>query len=218
MTRDTLDDLLDGSAPTTLPAARADLAMMAADARRATRKSVRSRLAVAVAIVAILTSGGVGMAAATGVFSWAPWAQQPIGAVQFTMSTGFECEMRFSEYTGGADPAYVAEINRSLEDWYRSTDVLAAVKESVPARLEALGPIELLPGETLDTLPPGEADHREWVRNWLAWELAIGDAETQQLSSRGFEPGDARMAGSERSGQINCLDQDGQPYAPRAGS
>jgi hypothetical protein len=134
------------------------------------------------------------------------------------MANGLQCELRYSGYTGGEDPAYVGEVNNALENWYRSADVLAAVQASVPAKLEDLGPIELQPGETLETLPPGEAQHREWIREWLAWDLAISAAEWQQLESQGIQPGDGRMEGSERSGQIQCLDENNELYAPGAGS
>jgi hypothetical protein len=218
MIRDPLDDLLDRSAPTSRPAEKVDLDAMIADARQPATRTPRRRILMAAGLTAVLASGGVGVAAATDGFSWAPWARDPIGAVQFTMANGLVCELRFSEYTGGDDPAYVNEVNGILEEWYRSTDVLAVARAIVPAKLDELEPIELQPGETLETLPPGEAQHREWVRQWLAWDLAISDAEWQELTSHGIQPGDARLAGSERSGQIQCLDQNSQPYPPGAGS
>ena len=218
MIRDPFDDLLDRSAPSSTPPAKVDVDAMIAEARQSAPRPLRPRMLVAAGLAAVLTSGGLGIAAATDIFSWAPWAQEPIGAVQFTMANGFQCELRFSEYTGGEDPAYVDEVNGVLEDWYRSTDVLAAVRTIVPKTLEDLGPIELQPGETLETLPPGEAQHREWVRQWLAWDLAISDAEWQELTSHGIQPGDPRLGGSERNSQIQCLDENHEPYAPGAGS
>lgn len=218
MTRDTLDDLLDRSAPPSGPAAKVDLDAMIADARQPDPRTLRPRILITAGLAAVLASGGVGVALATDGFSWAPWARDPVGAVQFTMTDGLYCELRFSEYTAGSDPAFVNEVNRILEDWYRSTDVLAVVQAKVPTRLDEIGPIELQPGETLDTLPPGEAEHREWVRQWLAWDLAISDAEWQELTSHGIQPDDARFAGTERSGQIQCLDENHEPYPPGAGS
>jgi hypothetical protein len=218
MIRDPFDDLLDRSAPMSVSAEKTDVDAMITDARRSASRPLRPRILMAVGLAAVLTSGGLGLAAATDIFSWAPWAQEPIGAVQFTMANGFQCELRYSGYTGGEDPAYVGEVNTSLENWYRSTDVLAAVEARVPAKLEEVGPIELQPGETLETLPPGEAEHREWARQWLAWDLAISDAEWEHLESEGYPPGDAGMVGSERSGQIHCLDENLEPYMPGAGS
>jgi hypothetical protein len=134
------------------------------------------------------------------------------------MANGFQCELRFSEWTGGTDPAYVSEVNGILENWYRSADVLSAARALVPARLDDLGPIELQPGETLETLPAGEAEHREFVRQWMAWDLAINDAETQELGAHGIQPGDERMGGSERSSQIKCFDENNAPYTFGAGA
>lgn len=216
MIRDPFDDLLDRSAPSSTPPTAADVDAMIADARRSVPRPLRPRILVAVGLAVVLTSGGLGFAAATDI--WGPWKQESIGGVQFTMANGFQCELQYSGYTGGEDPAYVAEINSILENWYRSADVLAAVQPNVPAKLEELGPIELQPGETLETLPPGEVQHREWARQWVAWDQAISDAEWQELRSHGIEPGDPRLAGSERSGQIQCLDQNGELYVPGAGS
>jgi hypothetical protein len=218
MTRDTLDDLLDRSAPPSRPVAGVELEGMIEDARRSAPRALRPRILVAAGLAAVLASGGVGVAAATDGFSWAPWAQDPLGAVNFTMANGFQCELRFSAFTAGKDGAYVNEVNGILRDWYRSGDLLAAVRGFVPTRLEGLGPIELQDGETLETLPPGEAEHREWARQWSAWELAVSDAEWQELSRHGIQPGDERFAWSERSGQIQCRDENNEPYVPGDGS
>lgn len=218
MTRDPLDDLLDRSAPASTALPKGDVDAMIADARRSAPRPLRTRVLVAGGLAAVFASSGLGIAAATDGFSWAPWAQEPIGAVHFTMANGFQCEMRYSGYTGGEDPAYVGEVNGALENWYRTADVLAAIEPNVSTKLEELGPIELYAGETLETLPPGEAENREWARQWLAWDLAISDAEWQELARHDIQPGDPRMYGSERSGQIQCLDENGEPYMMGAGS
>lgn len=214
MTQNTLDDRLDGSAQSFDPVPQTDLDAMIADARPHARRSIRPRIAIAAGLTAIIASGGAGLAVATDGFTWAPWAQDPIGAVQFTMENGYECELRYSEYTAGADPGYVNEINGILEEWYRSADVVGAVSPLVAARRDGLDPIELQVGESLETLPPEEA---EFNAQWLAWELAIRDAEWAQLQSNGIEPGDPRMAGSERASQINCFDENHEPYTFGAG-
>lgn len=144
----------------------------------------------------------------------------PVGAVPFTMDNGFDCEIRFSEITGGADPVYVGQVNAALRDWYATADVLDAVEDLVPEARTAVAEQEplLAPGETVEDLPPGEWEHREWVREWIAWDQAISEAEAQELARRGFAPGDARPAFSERSGQIQCRDLNGDPYVPGADS
>ncbi|WP_309712240.1 hypothetical protein [Pseudolysinimonas sp.] len=220
MTRDPLDDVLDRSAPELEPFRRQDLDAMIVDARSETRASRHPRVLIAGAAAAALLITGVGTAAATDGFSWAPWALDPLGAIPFTMANGFDCELRFSDYTGGADPGFVGEVNGVLRDWYGTADVLGAVETFVPAAranpdLDALG---LQPGETVESLPPGEAEHREWVREWMAWDWAVSEAEWQELARHGIQPGDPRMEGSERSGQIQCFDENHELYTPGGAS
>lgn len=220
MTRDPLDDLLDRSTPTTRPAAAPDLEAMIAEARTQAGPRRTSRVMVAGGAIAVLLVAGVGTAAATDGFSWAPWAQNPVGTVPFTMNNRFDCELRFSEITGGADPIYVAQVNAALRDWYATADVLDAVEGLLPdARTEVAEQEPILQeGETVEDLPPGEWEHREWVREWIAWDQAVAEAETQELARRGFAPGDARLMSSERSGQIQCRDLNGELYVPGADS
>ncbi|MFD5864662.1 hypothetical protein ACFWGP_06920 [Agromyces sp. NPDC127015] len=220
MTPDILDDLLDRAAPETRVVPSSEFSAMINDARRAQPRSRRMPMVLTGGAIVALIAGGAGVAAATDLYSWAPWAQDPLGAVPFTMANGFECELRFSDYTGGADPGFVSQVNQVLKDWYRSTDVIAEVSPSVPSHREQVEQAfpELYPGETRDTLPPEEVEHRAWAREWQAWDLAIGAAEWDQLGRNGIQPGDPRFEGSERSGQIQCLDSDGQPYLPGAGS
>lgn len=220
MIRDTLDELLDHSAPPTRPAAKRDLDAMIADAREPAARTLRPRVLIAGGLATVFAFGGVGIAAATDGFSWAPWAQEPIGTVQFTMGKGFECELRFSRYTEGRDPGYVSEVNSILEDWYRSTDVLPVAQAIVPTRLESLRPEELEMGisEGSEPLPPEEAERRGWARQWLAWDLAVSDAEWRELENHGIRAGDERFTGSERSGQIQCLDENNEPYGLGDGS
>lgn len=220
MTRDPLDDLLDSSASPTRPAADADLRAMIAAARVRAVRRPSPRVLVASGIVAALLVTGAGTAAATDGFSWAPWAHEALAAVPFTTSSGLTCEIRLTAYTGGADTGYVDQVNAALRDWYATADVLADVSAQVPAvsNSAAIPPLELNPGETMETLPPGEWEHRQWVREWMVWDLATGEAESAALASRGFVAGDPRMAGSERRGQIQCLDLDGRPYPAGDGS
>ena len=221
MTRDLLDDLLDRSAPATRAMADGDVATMIRRARSegTPRRRRLPRVALGVGLAAILV-GGAGVAVATDGFSWAPWAQDPVGAVSFTMSNGFDCELRFSEYRAGDDPAFLGEANRILKDWFRSTDVVTAAAASLPTEFAGkdLEEVQLEPGETLESLPAGEAEHRLWVQQWLAWDLAVGQLESEELQRHGIAPDDDRFAGSERSGQIQCFDESGQPYVPGAGS
>ncbi|GAA1991061.1 hypothetical protein [Microbacterium pumilum] len=227
MTTDPLDDLLERSAPATRSITDAHLDAMIADARRQVPRPRRRRIATLAGALALVLVGGAGVAAATDGFSWAPWAQDPVGAVAFQMANGFECELRFSSYTSGADPAYVAEVNRILEDWYRSADVLGDAEPLLPAAREHIAAMgadsaALDAGADMSELTPQaraeEVEHRSWTDEWMTWEWVIGDLETQALRDAGLTVPDERLVGSERSGQIQCLDLDGRPYVPGAGS
>jgi hypothetical protein len=215
---DTLGERLDHSAPASRPAASIDIEAMIADARPSASRRLRPRILITAALTVALASGGVGVAVATDGFSWRPWIQHPVGAVQFEMANGFQCELRYTGWTGGSDPTFVNKVDGILEDWYRSADVLAAIQPLVPSALKEEGPIYLDPGETLTTLPPGELERREFDRQWEAWDLAIANAETRVLASQGVKPSDARMAGAERSSQIQCFDDHHKLYKPGAGS
>lgn len=226
MTRDPLDDLLERTAPVTRAAEPSDLRAMIASARREVPRPRRAGVGIAAAALSAVLIGGAGVAVATDGFTWAPWAQDPVGAVAFTMSNGFSCELRFSEYTAGGDAAFVAEVNRALEEWYGSTDVVAAAQPLIAAELAQIEALEAAapadPGADLSALPPDERDaelaHRAWAREWLAWDLVVNDLEVQALAAAGLRVPDDRLAGSERSGQIECADEQGDRYAPGAGS
>jgi hypothetical protein len=220
MTPDLLDDLLDRSAPLRESPPSADFDAMIADARGEVPRVHRAPILITAGALAVVLGGGAGVAAATdGFAAWAPWAQNSVRAVPFTMANGFECELRFSEWTGGTDQAFLNEVNSILESWYGSTDVVAAARLLVPSALDDLGPgIELAPGETLDTLPPGEAEHREWAKQWVAWDIAVSEAESNELARHDIAPGDPRFGASERSSQIQCFDEDHELYVPGAGS
>ena len=226
MNPDPLDDLLASSSPRTAVASPLEMDAMIADARG--EVPVRSRVPrVALGLgLSVLLVGGAGVAVATDGFDWAPWAQDPVGAVSFTMANGFDCELRFSEYTAGSDAAFLADVNRVLRDWYRSTDVVSEAQGLLPAQREQVVAMEAAqaddPGADMSALTPeqrvDEIEHRAWVREWLAWDLAVSDLETDALRDGGFAPDDERFAGSERNGQIQCFDEGHEPYVPGAGS
>lgn len=226
MNPDVLDDLLDSSAPPTRSARESDLSAMIAAARAELPKPRRRRVAVVSGVLAAVLVGGAGVAAAADVFDWAPWAQDPVGAVSFTMSNGFTCELRFSDYSGGSDPAFVADVNRTLEDWYRATDVVGTARALVPAKLaywqdlqseDERAELERQLAELSADERAAAVAHNDWADEWTAWELAVSDLETAALRDAGFAVPDERFVGTERISGIQCLDIDGQPYAPGGG-
>lgn len=227
MTPDPIDDLLDRAAPSTRTAPRADFDAMIAEARAAVPRPRRRRVALASGVLAAVLIGGTGVAVASDRFTWWPWAQDPVGAVSFTMQNGFACELRVSEYRNGPDPLFLADVNRTLEEWYASTDVAALAEARVPQMREHWASLQSAEDQAeleaqLAELPPAERDeaiaHNAWAAEWTAWDLTVSDLETEALRDAGFSVPDERFVGSERSGGIRCLDLDGQPYMPGTGS
>lgn len=209
MTRDILDDLLDRSVPASPHVPPAEFRAMAGDARTAAPRSRRPRVWLTAGMVVALFAGGTGAAyAATGGFSWKPWAQDPVSGASFTMSNGFRCEIRETKYTGGADPAFIDRVNGILEDWYRSGAETSEARAFVPAELAKV------------PFAPNEAgtQHGVWGREWDAWDLAISEAEGNELARHGIQPGDTRFDGAERASQIQCDDANGKLYVPKAGA
>lgn len=222
MIPDPLDELLDRSGPVTRTADAAALRAMIGEAATAAQPRRHRRLAIASSALAVVLVGGAGVAVATDGFTWNPSVADSARAVSFTMDSGFDCELRFSPMTGGVDPAFVADANRILGDWHRATDVAAAARAHMDQTIADHSGITdapmLEPGETWDTLPPGEAEHRRWAREWTLWQLVVSDLEGEELRRHGIDPGDDRFAGSEGMSQIQCFDEDGALYVPGAGS
>lgn len=227
MTPDRLDRLLETSTPPTADASEADLNAMIADAHAEvpTRRRV-PRVALGIGLAALLV-GGAGVAVGTDGLAWAPWAQDPVGAVSFRMANGFECELRFSEYTADVYSPFLTDVNRALREWYQSTDVVGEASALLPAQRQRYAAMEAAQGEEdagsdLAELSPeeraDEVEHREWVREWVAWDMAVAELEADALRGAGFSVPDDRFVGSERSGQIQCFDEDHKPYVPGAGS
>lgn len=205
-----LEARLDRAAPPIDSLDPSRLDAMIADARgRASSGRRGPRLLVGTAI-ALGLMGGAGAAAAGGLIEWIPEVDDPVGGLQFTMTNGFTCEMRASEYTLGADDSYIAEINRALEDWYASANVIAAAQSELP---QALSDYDAAGGGT-PSGPESSREHEIYVREWMAWSMALMEAEQDELERRGFVGGDPRRDGSERASQIVCFDQDGELYTP----
>ncbi|MFE5408671.1 hypothetical protein [Microbacterium sp. NPDC056569] len=226
MTPDLLDDLLDRSAPVTRAADPAGLRAMIGAASREERRPRRRRIGFAAGALAVLLAGGAGVATATDGFG--AWSiQEPVGAVSFTMSNGFDCELRFSDYSNGPDPVFLSAVNRTLEDWYRTTDVVGEAQSLVPQKQKEYVALrspddqsererqlaELSPEERAEAIA-----HNEFGDEWIAWTLVVADLETQALRDAGFAVPDPRFVGSEASSQIQCFDEDGELYGFGAGS
>ncbi|GEM_PF-819515 len=222
MTPDLLDELLDRAAPATRAADATALRAMVRDAARQGRRRRGRRMGIAAGALATVLVAGAGVAVATDGLSWSPQVAEPRRSVSFTMDIGFDCELRFSQRTGGVDPAFVDNANRILDEWYQSTDLTAAGnahREQTIAEHTGITDAPLLePGETWESLPIGEAEHRRWSREWILWTLIISDLEAEELQRNGIDPADPRFADSTGMSQIQCFDQNGELYRPGARS
>jgi hypothetical protein len=163
-TPDHLDVLLNDSAPaetTSSPGLRHELAVMAAEARTASRLRRRPLRIAATAGLAALLVSGAGTAVAASVFDWAPWAQDPDLAYPFILPSGRACEARVAVYdiesidSNGAvtrsDPANDSDFARHLRDLdlVDQGDVEASITE-VRQRDTSVSYVAVLPSGQLE--------------------------------------------------------------------
>ena len=156
--------LLTDSAPAetaSSPALRHDLAVMAAEARRASHLRRRPLRLAATAGLATLLVSGAGTAVAASVFDWAPWAQDPDMAYPFILPSGRACEARVTVYDiesidiNGAvtrsDPANDSDFARHLRDLdlVDQADVQASITE-VRQRDTSVSYVAVLPKGSLE--------------------------------------------------------------------
>jgi len=143
MTPDSLDHLLDRSAPPTRAAQEPDLRAMAVASRPARRTRRFSKVALGAGLAVVLV-GGAGAAYAADLFDWLPWAQSPDYSYEAALAAGEECEVRVTVvdpadadgaglFSGdladrlnshaSLDAATVAAVQQVLEE-YRGADLL----------------------------------------------------------------------------------------------
>jgi hypothetical protein len=229
MTPETLDRLLDGSAPATRAPRDADLAAMIPAAQTEARPTGARRwrrATVTAGVLAAVLLGGAGVAAATDGLGWAPWVRNPFVAIPFAAGDGVDCEVRFAEYVQGSDPslvadaAFLAQVNRALEGWYRETDVASEARARLPqkrAEVEAMQEGAEIDLSELSAAEQREAARRAWIQEWKLWTMVVDDLETEALREAGISLPDERFVGVERLGQVQCSDGSGEYYAPGVG-
>ena len=164
LTPDHLDVLLTDSAPAetiSSPALRRDLAVMAVEARAASRVRRRPLRVAATAGLAALLVSGAGTAVAASVFDWAPWAQDPDLAYLFILPSGRACEARVAVYdiesidSNGAvnrsEPANDSDFARHIRDLdlVEQADVEASITE-VRQRDTTVSYVAVLPSGQLE--------------------------------------------------------------------
>ncbi len=156
MIPDSLDQLLDRSAPAARAAQEHDLRAMAVAAQPARPARRLPKVAIGAGL-AVLLLGGAGAAYAADLFDWLPWAQTPDYTYQAALAAGDECEVRVAVvdpvdanglFTGdladrlnshaSLDAATVAAVQEVLED-YRGADLLLTSSPDGLLHLVGLG-------------------------------------------------------------------------------
>ncbi len=219
MTPDTLDDLLDRSAPVTRTAVDAATTAMILDARAAASPSPKRKRTFAIAgALALVLTGTTGVAVATDGFTWGPWLQDPLASYSVTLPSGLECDVRIAHYSSVVDPAVAADVNRIVEEWWRSTDVAVAAKALTPQMIDQMRAAEntVYIAETGETVPGGYGT--EWYdadqEYSFAFDMAIGELESSVLRQHGYTPEVLGAVGLDGGYGVQCFDEDGQVTIP----
>lgn len=199
MSPDTLDELLDRSAPVTRSADETALGTMIADARRAVPRGRKRRVLILAGVLTAALVGGTGVATATGDWPWSPGLEDPDRSYVYTAPTWGQCEIRFSRLDTH-NPFIQADVDRIVDDWFANTDVEAAAAPYVDRHLAVIEAARsTASGETTD---PREAD----LNAWTAHEQALNDALYVELNAHGYDSG--ALAGSNAHSQVHCEGED----------
>lgn len=189
---DQLDRLLATSAPEPPVLARHDAAAMITDARGAAApRRRRYRPVLLAGVVAAVLTGGAGVAVASDLIDWAPWAEDPVGAYSYRLPSGTTCEVRFGNVTivDRRDDDRRDQIEQELRDWFGEGEVLATALDEVDDYIaESRDEKQTMTLDDGTTLPGGfgtpyyDAD-REYSS---AISQAIDDQVSAEAERRGF--------------------------------
>ncbi|GAB3599530.1 hypothetical protein [Microbacterium tumbae] len=205
MSRDQLDELLDGSAPAVAEIAYADVRAMVADAKAEARppQPRAKKAALATGVLALLMAGGAGVATASGDWLWGDGLENPDRSYTYTAPTWGQCEIRFS----GFDTHNIliqADVNRIIDDWFAHTDVEAAAAPYVDhylAQLESDQADDIASGELTDPRLPD-------LNAWEAHQQALSEALHVELNAHGYDSGSGDLEGTDAHSQLHCEGED----------
>jgi hypothetical protein len=196
--RDHLDELLDQSSPGTTrmtndvvdELTRLRVATQPPAPRAGVRRKRWARPA-AVALAAIVLSGGAATAAATTGL-WAPWAETPDGTLNYTLPSGAECELRIGN-VNGTD----SEAVQAARDFYRETDINALLTDkNIDRTIAQLRTEEsTLMNEDGTTEPAGYGtEHYNADSEYdSAVNRIVSDALSEVLARQGIDGGDSSL-------------------------
>lgn len=200
MDTDTLDALLDASAPAMRTLEPREIRALSSRARtRARRGRRRARTAALTGAVGLLLVGGTGFAVASGDWVWIDGLENPDRSYAYTAPTWGECELRVSGYAI-SDVFVQGDVNRIVDDWFATTDVEAAAAPYVQKYLDFIR-------QSHAESPDLESDPRQAdLDAWLAHEQALGEALHDELVAHGYD--EATLAGAETHSQLHCEGED----------
>lgn len=192
MTTDT-DDLLDRSTPR-LPVPddgllAVELAYLVAGTGHEARRPRRRRRALVMgATTAVLVAGGT--AAAATVFDWdAPWADEPLGVITFTLPSGGVCEQRIGDLV--VDDA---EADAMVKTWLGERTLDEITGGRIEANIAEIRAESLAGESTTADLVPGQETPVGYGTDYYDadWEYtralddAVGDAISDKIKAEGY--------------------------------
>lgn len=194
MTTDRLDELLDGSAPSTPTIVGHELRAMIDASHRRARPGRRSRGVIA-AVMALALIGGAGVATASSDWLWGDGLEDPARSYHFTAPTWGECEIRFSRLDTH-NPLIQADVDRVIDQWFATADVEAEAAPFVDGQLRMLEK-----GDEAAGIPATDQNAAD-SRAWMAHEGALNEALHAELEEHGFGP----IPGADSHSQVHCAD------------
>lgn len=185
-----------------------DLQPAIADLVAATRSTrPRRRVGRRGALIGTTTAGivlaGTAAAAALGIGGWTtPWGKDPVGAIEFTLPSGVECEFRIGNFSASS-PGATDELRAWLDD--HTLDEVADIDAALAVIRADDQTFTRADGTEVDVgygTPYYDAD----VEYFDAVSLAISSAIGERVKDTGvFDDGDA-SASFGHAGELRCAD------------
>lgn len=197
MIPDTLDDLLDRSAPAARAADGDGLRAMIIEARREgwPRRARLTRIALGAGLVALLV-GGAGVATANSDWLWGSGMADPDHSFTYESPTWGHCELRFGRFEA-SNPFDQAAIDQVIDEWFATADLEAAAAPLIPKYLAQLEADQAAQDDPITD--PRAAD----LNYWIAADQAVGELLHRELTAHGFD-GSAGTGLSGGASQVHC--------------
>lgn len=195
MTPDSLDDLLDRSAPATCAIDDRALTAMIADARHEVPRGRKRRGALLAGSLAVVLIGGAGFATADSDWLWGAGMDDPRRSVTYTSPTWGACELRLGELRA-ANPLAQAGIDQVIDAWFAETDIESEMAPLIGKYLAVLEDSQAGDPESL-------ADPRLPDLNyWGAVDQSVAELLHDELTEHGYTgPGAGLASGAS---QVHC--------------